>query len=345
MSIYLSRRAFVAATAAGLTTPMLSLRARSETQGLRLRCSLETVPSHSRNISIRDYLGKVEAASNGAIKPEIFESGQLYSDLAVIKALIQEQVEMAVPGYWTITGILPDADFFQLPALYGRSVDVVHRMIDGKPGALLAMQIEQKIKTHVLGAWLDLGYFTWYTTNRPLGALMDLKGLKIRNPGGAGQGWRARFFDAVPNTTALPNVPLALSQGTFDGIVTTNETIVSLQLWDAGVKYALEDKQCVGEYIPMISLSFWNRLSPDLQKLMTDIWLENIPIYRANMAKSQTNARVTMETHGIKFTDPKAEEIIDIRKTMIAAQQEAATESKISSNMVEAVMAEVKSID
>jgi DNA-binding MarR family transcriptional regulator len=35
--------------------------------------------------------------------------------------------------------------------------------------------------------------------------------MKIRNSGGAGQAWRTQFMGAIPNTTPLPNVPLALS--------------------------------------------------------------------------------------------------------------------------------------
>ena len=61
------------------------------------------------------WLGKVETASGGKIKTKLYESGQLFPDLQVGKALIQGQVEMACPGSWTITGIIPDADVFQLP--------------------------------------------------------------------------------------------------------------------------------------------------------------------------------------------------------------------------------------
>ena len=42
--------------------------------------------------------------------------------------------------------------------------------------------------------------------------------MKMRSPGGAGISWRIQFWGAIPNTTAWPNVPLALSQGTFDGL-------------------------------------------------------------------------------------------------------------------------------
>ena len=65
------------------------------------------------------YLDKLDQASQGKIKSELFQSGQLFADLNVTKALIQGQIDMAAPGTWTLTGLVPDSDFCQLPALYG----------------------------------------------------------------------------------------------------------------------------------------------------------------------------------------------------------------------------------
>jgi TRAP-type C4-dicarboxylate transport system substrate-binding protein len=342
MPQHLSRRHFALASVAALTTPALIRAARAD-EPLRLRLSLDTAPSHLRNVSMRDYLGKVEAASNGRIKTEMFESGQLYPDLEVGKALIQGQVEMAAPGSWTITGIVSDADCFQLPILYGQPLDLVHRVIDGKPGQFLNAQIQQKLRSHVLGPYLDLGFLNWYSANKPVTSLADLKGMKIRNSGGAGQAWRARFLGAIPNTTAWPNVPLALSQGTFDGLVSSNESLVSAKLWDSGVKYALEDHQFPAEYIPLVSQVFWDKLAPDLQKTMTDIWAQNIPTYRANMAAAQIKARTTLEEHGVKFTDPTPEQTAAERKRMVAEQEQLAKDIKVSPDMVKLIMAEAGS--
>src|ERR1700751_2323122 len=143
----LSRRSFALASVAAMATPAL-IPARAD-EPMRLRLSLDTAPSHLRNVSMKDYLGKVEAASGGKIKTEIFESGQLYPDLEVGKALIQGQVEMAAPGSWTLTGIVSDADCFQLPVLYGQPIDLVHKIIDGKPGQFLNAQLQQKLRSHV----------------------------------------------------------------------------------------------------------------------------------------------------------------------------------------------------
>jgi TRAP-type C4-dicarboxylate transport system substrate-binding protein len=343
MTQRLSRRTFAVASVAALAAPALVRSALAADEPLRLRCSLDTAPSHLRNVSMRDYLGKVEAAAGGKIKTEMFESGQLYPDLEVGKALIQGQVEMAAPGSWTITGIVSDADCFQLPVLYGQPIDLIHRVIDGKPGQYLNAQIQQKLRSHVLGPYLDLGFQNWYSANKPVASLADLKGMKIRNSGGAGQAWRARFLGAIPNTTAWPNVPLALSQGTFDGLVSSNESLVSAKLWDAGVKFALEDHQFTAEYIPLLSQAFWTKLSPDLQKLMTDIWAQNIPAYRDNMAAAQTKARATLEAHGVKFTNPTAEQTAEARKLMMAEQEQLAKDIKVAPEMVKLIMAEVGS--
>jgi TRAP-type C4-dicarboxylate transport system substrate-binding protein len=337
MTTHVTRRTFVASAVATLAAPAI-VRAADP---IRLRISLDTSPTHLRNVSFKDYLAKLEAAAGGRIKSEIFESGQLYPDLEVGKALIQGQVEMAAPGTWTITGIVSDADFFQLPVLYGRSMDDIHRAIDGKPGQILNAQIQQKLRSHVLGPYLDLGFQNWYSANKPLASLADLKGMKIRNSGGAGQAWRARFLGAIPNTTAWPNVPLALSQGTFDGLVSSNESLVSAKLWDAGVKFALEDHQFIAEYVPLVNQAFWDKLEPDLQKIMTDTWAQNVPKYRDNMAAAQLKARKTLEEHGIKFTDPTAEQSAEERKKMLAEQDKVAKEIKISPEMVQALMAAV----
>ena len=94
----LSRRTLVASAMAMVAAPALRTGATAAGEPLLLRCSLETAPTHTRNVVIRDYLGRIESAAGGRIKTQLFESGQLFPDLQVGKALLQGQIEMAVPG-------------------------------------------------------------------------------------------------------------------------------------------------------------------------------------------------------------------------------------------------------
>ena len=330
----ITRRRLAATALGALATPALRARAA---EPMRLRASLDTAPSHGRNVAIADFLQQLERESGGRIKTELFQSGQLFPDLDVGKALIQGQVEMACPGSWAITGIVPNADLFQLPALYGQKLEVVHKVIDGGAGAIVAADIAKRLRSHVLGPWLDLGYQNWYSTSKKLTSVADLRGMKIRNSGGAGQAWRARFFGAIPNTTAWPNVPLALSQGMFDGLVSTDESLASAKLWEAGVRYSLADHMFAGEYIPMVSLTFWNKLPPDDRTLMTQLWAKNIPAYRANMAQRQTEARHLLEQHGVGFVDPTPEVLAATRKSMLPHTAQVAKEIKVAPEIVSVV--------
>lgn len=301
---------------------------------IRMRVSVDTAPNHGRTVSIADFLKKLEAASQGAIAPKLFDGGRLFADRDVIKALVLGQVEMAAPGTWLVSAYVPDADLGQLPVFYGQPIEATHRAIDGVPGDLVNAQVTKKLRVTIPGRWIDLGFTNWYSRHKTLNSLADLKGLKIRNSGGFAQPWRARFFGGIPTTTAWPNVPEALSQGVFDALQSTSESCASAKLWDSGLHYGLIDHQNLGDYIPMIGEAFWGALTPALRSLVTDLWAANIGIYRANLAASQEAAEKEMKARGVRLVVVPPEELAAARKLMIAEQEKVALEMKISPDIL-----------
>ena len=136
----------------------------------------------------------------------------------------------------------------------------------------------------------------------------------------------------------MPQLPLSLSQGVSDAVISSNETVATAQLWDAGIKYAFEDHQFFAMYAPIVSSSFMAKLTPDLRKLVTGIWADNIVAYRASMAEAQTNARTVLEAHNVKFTDPTPEQTIKARASMMPDQKGLVKELKLSPELVKIVM-------
>lgn len=297
---------------------------------ITLRVSLDTAPSHGRTQSIADFLNKLQAASQGEIEPQLFDSGRLFADGDVIRALVLGQVEMAAPGTWLVSAYVPEADMGQLPLFYGQPVETTHLAIDGIPGDMVNEQVTRKLRVKIPGRWMDLGFTNWYSSHKSLNTLADLKGLKIRNSGGFAQPWRARFFGAVPDTTAWPDVPLALSQGTFDALQSTSESCASARLWDSGLHFGLVDHQNMGDYIPMICETFWATLSPALKSLVTDLWAANIGIYRANLAVTQKSAEKELRARGVRLAYVPPEELAQQRKRMLAQQDKVARQMRIS---------------
>lgn len=306
----------------------------------KMRASVDTSPTHARTIAVADYLKKLQEQSGGRIETELFSSGQLFRDRDVVKALRQGGIEMAVPGSWVLTGFVPDADVFQLPSFFGQPAQIVYAAVDGGIGAMINDELQSKLSVKLLGPWLPLGYQNTYSTNKPIRSFADLAGMKIRNSGGAGQAIRAKFFNAQPNMTAWPDVPLALSQGTFDGLSSTDESLASAKLWDSGVKYGFEDHEFIGFYIPMVSDAFYNKLPPDLQQLLVKVWTDNIGSYRNGMEAAQAQARKTLEANKIVFYSPPPSDLADIRAKMMPMQDATAKELRITPELLKKVTAD-----
>ncbi len=141
--------------------------------------------------------------------------------------------------------------------------------------------------------------------------------MKLRSPGGVLNSWRIRYFGGIANVTAWPDVPLAMSQGTFDGLITTNESANSSKLFNSGLRHSLQDHQAMGLYIPIVNQAFWKKLGPELQGTMTKLWADNITGYRANTAKSQENGRAELIKQGVAFVDVPQAELDAMHKKML----------------------------
>jgi TRAP-type transport system periplasmic protein len=343
MSAPLTRRRLGAAATAALAAPLAApfIRNAEAAAPLLLRCSVDTAPSHPRNISLRDFLAKIEHASDGRVHTKLFESGSLFPDLHVVKALVQGQVELACPGTWTLTGFVPDADFSELPGLYGVPSARVDTAVDGAPGRYVNAELAKKLHLQLLGGWLSWGFNAWFSTKKPITSLADLRGMKLRSPGGVLNSWRITFFGGIANVTAWPDVPLAMSQGTFDGLITTNESARSAKLFDSGMRYSLQDEQAFSYYIPMMNQAFWSQLGPKLQQTVLHLWAENLAAYRNNSATTQHAARAGLIGHGVRFADVSAAEREAVRQKMLPQQAKAAAAAHMSPQLVKLVMTSV----
>ena len=213
--------------------------------------------------------------------------------------------------------------------------------MDGRAGQMISNEIETKLKLHVLGGWLDLGFENWYGTGKKLAGLGDLKGLKIRNSGGSGKAWRTTFLGGIPNTTPWPSVALALSQGTFDGVITTNETIASSSMWESGIRNVLEDHQTFNAYVPLISAKFWGGLTERQRGLFSDAWNAHLAGYRVNMAASQAAAREKLIGHGVTFTVPNEADTDAARARMVEVQDGLVKQWRIAPDIATQAMKDV----
>jgi C4-dicarboxylate-binding protein DctP len=194
----------------------------------------------------------------------------------------------------------------------------------------------------VLGDWWDLGPQHFYSTSKPLTGFDSLNGMRIRHPGGSANAARISTLGASPILVPWPDVPLALSQNTVDGLVTTHESTNTAKLWDAGVRYCLEDFQHFSQYIPLVGETFWNKLSPADQAALAEAWQEGVPEEREQAAAAQKEARSVLIKNNVKVVTPPAAAITEIRKKLMAIQDKIVSDIGMDRDLVASVLREIR---
>lgn len=311
----------------------------------KLRISLDTNASHVRNKTTELFVTELKRRAGDKLEIEVYASGQLFKDRDVPKALRQGSLEMAIPGTWQLDGLEPSVAISSLPAFYGLTEEFALQIMDGKVGQEINRHLEEKLRVKILGLWMNLGMQNFYSVSKPLQKHEDLDGMKMRYSGGSANAERIKFFGATPTLIPWPDVPLALSASAVDGIASTNESVASAKLWESGLKHAFEDRQWFGQYVPMVSQSFWAKLSPDLQKALVESWAAVIGKGREMAAEGQKQARVEMEKHGIKVTAASEESLRQRREKLMSVQDKVVAEMKIEPALVKLAVEEIRKID
>ena len=308
----------------------------------KMRISVDTNATHVRNKGTEMFAAELKKRIGDKIIVEIYPSAQLFRDRDIPKALRQNAIEMGIPGTWQLDGIEPNSAIQMLPMFYGVDVDTVHKIMDGKLGQFIAKRMEERLKVKILGGWQDLGFQHFYSVAKPINKYDDLKGMKIRFPGGSANAARVKTLGGAPTLIPWPDLPLAMSQGVVDGVTTTHESAFSAKLWESGLKFGFEDYQYFGQYVPMVNLEFWNKQPKDVQTALVAAWEAVVGEQRKMAAKAQIDARETLIKNGVKMAGPSPAEIVAARKRLMVVQNDLVKEMKIDADAVQLCLDELR---
>lgn len=306
-------------------------------QEYTLTVSLDTSPQHVRNTWMKEVAREVAERSEGRLALEIFEAASKYKDSEAAAAVAQGAVDMAMPQYQLVSRFVPDCDFEQLPMFYGMGLEEIYKVSDGEPGEVLAQKIEDKLGVVVLGRPIDLGLHTVFSRDVPLNSPSDLEGLKVRIPGGPASTRRFEAMGASPVQIAWPDVPQALQTGVVGVIWSTHESIASAQLWDAGLRYALDDNQSINQYVPLMNRRSLEALPEDLREILETTWEEMVDLEREQAAKRQDEARERNAENGIKTVTPDPADLAEMRARLMQVQPALVEELGMDPEFVELV--------
>jgi TRAP-type transport system periplasmic protein len=264
----LNRRQFALAAGAAISAPAVINSAHAQAQvTLKLHHFLPPV-SNAHAKLLAPWAKKVEAASQGKIKIDIFPSMQLGGTPPQLFDQARDGVADIV---WTLPGStpgrFPTTEVFELP------------FIASQKGIVNARAAQELADTYIKDEVKDVKLLSYWAhdgglihANKQVTKLEDLAGLKLRNPTRlAGEALKA--LGATSVGMPVPQVPESLSQRVIDGAVIPWEVVPAIKVHEL-VKFHTEIVGSPTLYTASFFLAMnkakYDALTPDLKKVIDD---------------------------------------------------------------------------
>lgn len=217
---------------------------------------------------LEPWAKKIEKASNGELKIEIFPSMTMGGKPPELYKQVRDGVADIVwtlPGY--TPGVFPRTEVFELPTVHIGNSLVTSVAI--KKNMDLIKDDFKKIKP--LLVYVAAGNAI-HTTEKQISSVADLKGLKLRAPSRTA-GWYITALGAEPVGMPLPALPQALSKNAVDGGFIPFEVFPPFKFHNL-TKYSFEGEN--GErfgtsvFMLLMNEARFKGLSKKLQKILID---------------------------------------------------------------------------
>lgn len=288
----------------------------------KMRISVENSETHVQTQAVKRFSDELGKKLEGRINVRFFPNASLFRDKDIVQALGQGKVEMAVPGTWHVTQFEPNVGVFLLPLFYGRTAESNHMIVDGNAGKAINDLIEKNLQLKVVGRWIDLGHAHLFSLQKEIRRHEDIRGLIVRVAGGIGNNLRIAALGGDPIEIAWPDLPEYMIQGRVDAVLTSYETVRSAKLWEKGIKYAFEDQEYFPQYIPLIKMSFWEKLPPDIRTIVSDTWDKHVDASRKQAAEAQMEAKKILIENGVKIVVPGDQRVKEWRDRILHKQND-----------------------
>ena len=253
----------------GITLMTLGLwsAAAGAQQPVTIRLGHVGFPGSLFDISGQKFAQEVNQALKGRVEVRVFHSSQIGSDEQMIKGIRVSAPEMQIPS--TVMSTVDQRyGVFEMPYLIvsrahmkkaGESQEVQKALFEPLPARGI----------RVLGVWEN--GFRHITNNvRPIVRPEDLKGIKLRVPGGV---WRVKMFQAYganPSPMPFAEVYSALQSGVMDAQENPFSQIFSARFHEVQKFLSLTGHVYTPAFL-IVSEDFWKKLPKDVQDTLTRI--------------------------------------------------------------------------
>jgi len=252
-------------------------------------------------VAIENMGKKLESATNGRIKVQMFPGGVLGSEKEVVEQAQLGGIQMARISLGVLGPVVPEVNVFNMPFVF-RDEAHMRKVIDGAVGAEILDKISNSSARLIGLGFMDSGTRNLYS-KKPVRKPEDLKGQKIRVMG------NPLFVDTLNamggNGISMGHgeVFTALQTGVIDGAENNPPTFFTSNQYTAGPKYYTQTGHLIIPEIFVMSKVTWDKLTPADQALVKKLSREAQMEQRVLWDKSVAEYVGKLKASGIEFIE------------------------------------------
>ncbi|HMA08385.1 MAG TPA: TRAP transporter substrate-binding protein [Ramlibacter sp.] len=285
------RRTFLAA--------VIGMAAAISAQAQTMKAADVHPPGYPTVVAVENMGKKLEAATNGRIKFQMFPNSVLGGEKEMIEQTQVGAIQVLRTSLGPIGPVVPEVNVFNMPFVF-RDIPHMRAVIDGAIGQELLDKITASPAKLVGLAWMDGGSRSLYT-KKPVRKPDDLKGQKIRMMG------NPVFVDTMNAmggngiSMGYGEVFSALQTGVLDGAENNPPSLYTANHFKAGAKYYTQTNHLIIPEILVMSKVTWDKLAPADQALVKKTAREAQMEQRVLWDKAVADYTTKLKAEGVEF--------------------------------------------
>lgn len=302
----------------------------------KLRIAGNFAPDHSSSIAMQQFKKDVEAASKGTLQIEVFDNMQLGGAAENVSQTRSGTIHMTWVGMAFLSRTVPELEAVSLPFMFP-SREVAYKVMDGAVGDLIEGKMADK--GFVSLGFMELGARQVTNSVRPIKAMADLKGMKIRMQPNETHLATFRALGANPLAMDIKEVYSAMEQKVIDGHENPYALILASRFNE--VQKHVSNTAHFFDFIAVVANKRkFDSLSPEHKKIVQTAMTNAIAAQRTMATKADAESLAELQKKGMTYTEMPASEREAMKKATAGVVDD--VKKRVGGTLVDQVLAAVK---
>src|SRR5262245_24629680 len=278
---------------------LLATPASAQVQERTIRWGHLNNTDHPVSFGVQKFAEVLAAKSGGKLKIREFPASQLGNELQQQSAVRGGTQEVFSASTTSLASVVKDLGLFDFPFIVS-TFEQATALAEGPFGKAMMDALPEK-DLIPLGYW-GLGFRNATNSSRPIQKVEDFTGLKLRVIPNPVYLETFKAFKANPVPMAFGELYTALENKTVDGQENPYSVILSNKFYEVQ-KFVSATNHTFTQNIIIVSKKFWDRLSPEEQKMLRDTYAETLQYQRDQTRIASEKALGELKAKGMQFNE------------------------------------------